>query len=242
MTQIADNVASVRETIEMACQRVGRDPSTVTLVAVSKQKPAADMIAAAAAGVQHFGENRVEEAQTKIPQVRDGCSYALRWHMIGHIQTRKAKHVANWFDVIHSIDRVKIAERVSRQAAQMNELVDVLVQVNVSGEESKGGLWAYNWEKDEETFARLKADCHAIAQLPGLRVSGLMTMAPFVADHEQVRPVFASTFALRARLQRALGLTLPHLSMGMTGDYPVAIEEGATMVRIGRAIFGERQY
>lgn len=242
MTEIAENVTRVRSIMAEACQRVGREPDSVQLIAVSKKKPASDILAAVAAGVQHFGENRVEEAQEKIPLVQQAEPGSLFWHMIGHIQSRKAKYVPGMFDVVHSVDSVKIAERLSQQAEQAGTVLQALVQVNVSGEETKGGFAAYQWHKDTEVFARLESAIETIVALPGLRIVGLMTMAPFVADSEQVRPVFASTFALREALVSSLQLALPHLSMGMTDDYPVAIEEGATMVRIGRAIFGERKY
>lgn len=241
MSEIADNIAQIQETIVQACQRANRSPDTVRVIAVSKKKPVADVLAAAAAGLQHFGENRVEEAQTKIPQVRDLYAGSLTWHMIGHIQSRKARDISGLFDVVHSLDSVKIAGRLSRSAAQQQATCEALIQVNVSGEDSKGGLWAYNWQKDTGVFERLIEDTNTIMGLPGLRVVGLMTMAPFLRDSEAVRPVFAGTFALREALCTRLNVSLPHLSMGMTDDYPIAIEEGATMVRIGRAIFGERQ-
>ncbi len=240
MSQIADNIARVQERIEAACDRVKRDPADVCLIAVSKKKPVADIVAAAQAGVQHFGENRVEEAQTKTPQVNRAYDGRLIWHMIGHIQSRKARDVPSLFQTIHSIDSVKIAERLSRVAVQQKTECEALIQVNVSGEGSKGGLAAYQWQKDPALLERLVNDVRVITSLPGIRIVGLMTMAPFLPDPEAVRPVFVQTFALRETLSAQLKLALPHLSMGMTGDFTVAVEEGATMVRIGRAIFGER--
>ncbi len=241
---IAENVDRVREQIAAACARAGRDPASVTLVAVSKTHPALAVDEAAAAGLQHFGENRVEEAVTKIPEVR--AAQPLVWHMIGHVQSRKAKDVPPLFQVVHSVDTVKLAEKFSK-AMQSSELqasgraLDVLLEVNISGEVSKAGFAASGWERDATIRERLWLEIGQAVALPGLRVRGLMTMAPIVEDMQQARPVFAALAALRAALADSLGAELPDLSMGMTDDYPVAIEEGATLVRIGRAIFGERQ-
>lgn len=237
---IRTQVEQVREIIAGACARAGRSADSVKLVAVSKTHPAEAVLAAAAAGVQHFGENRVEEAQDKIPAVGAQLSAAVTWHMIGHIQSRKAKEVPPYFQVVHSLDSPKLAEKLSRSAVEQSRTLEVLLQVNVSGEESKSGFDAVGWQQNMALRERLWQAAGQIATLPGLRVVGLMTMAPIVEDMEQTRPVFAELAVLREALQTQLGLPLPELSMGMTDDYPVAIEEGATMVRIGRAIFGER--
>ncbi|GAB4508884.1 MAG: YggS family pyridoxal phosphate-dependent enzyme [Anaerolineae bacterium] len=240
---IAENVERVQARIAEACARVGRDPASITLVAVSKTKSTAQVLAALEAGVRHFGENRVEEAQTKIPDVRgqyvQSTGMQPVWHMIGHIQSRKARDAAGLFNVIHSVDSVKLAQKIA-QSHQKADPLDVFVQVNVSGEESKSGLDAVRWQVDSASRERLVQEMAEIAALPGLRLRGLMTMAPIVADMEQARPVFAAMAALREMLSSALKQPLPDLSMGMTDDYPVAIEEGATVVRVGRAIFGER--
>jgi len=161
--------------------------------------------------------------------------------MVGHIQSRKARDVVNLFDVVHSVDSVKLADRLSRLAVDRDKTLDVLLEINVSGEEAKYGFRADNWAKDAAVHDRLWQAVDHIAGLPGLRLHGLMTMAPIVADMEQTRPVFASLAALREALAQTLHLDLPDLSMGMTDDYPVAIEEGATIVRVGRAIFGARR-
>ena len=234
------NLEAVRARMAEACTRAGRDPSDVTLIAVSKTHPAAAVLEAAAAGVQHFGENRVEESESKIPAVRQAVSSPLTWHMIGHIQSRKAKDVVPLFEVVHSVDTLKLAERLARFADEQGRTLDAFLEVNISGEASKSGLNAAGWDTDPAMRDRLWAEVGAMLALPGLRVRGLMTMAPIVDDVEQARPVFAALRGLRDALVQSLGAPLPDLSMGMTDDYPVAIEEGATFVRIGRAIFGER--
>lgn len=235
---IAGNIARVYEKIAAACARVGRDPQTVTLVAVSKTQPPEAILAAAAAGLQHFAENRVEEAGEKIPQIH---LPSVHWHMIGHIQSRKAKFVPQLFEVAHSVDTVKLAGKLSESAAAAGKRLDVLVEVNVSGEQSKSGFQAQNWAIENAIFAQLCQEVGQIIALPNLRVRGLMTMAPMTETVEDTRPVFASLAELQAALAAALKIMLPDLSMGMTDDYPVAIEEGATLIRVGRAIFGERQ-
>lgn len=237
---IADNLDSVRATIANACARAGRDPAGVTLVAVSKTHPPAALLEAAAAGVQHFGENRVEEGESKIPLVNAALAQPPVWHMIGHIQSRKAKQVLPLFDVVHSVDSLKLAERLARLADEHGKRLPVLLEINISGEASKSGFAAFNWAKDAEARARLWDELRPLWALTGLNVRGLMTMAPIVEDVEQARPVFAELAALRAALSESFSVALPDLSMGMTDDYPVAVEEGATIVRVGRAIFGER--
>jgi pyridoxal phosphate enzyme (YggS family) len=237
---IADNIERVWEQIAAACARAGRDPAAVTLVAVSKTHPPAAVLEALAAGVQHFGENRVEEAQGKIPEVAQHAPTPPVWHMIGHVQSRKAKEVAPLFGVIHSVDSLKLAQKFSRLAEERGAPLDVFLEMNVSGEESKEGIVAAGWQDDAAARERVFAEVGQILALPGLHVRGLMTMAPIVEHMEAARPVFASLAALRAALAEAQGAALPDLSMGMTDDYPVAIEEGATLVRVGRAIFGER--
>lgn len=240
---IVGNLQQVRSSIAAACGRAGRDPSSVTLIVVSKTHPPAALLEAAAAGVQHFGENRVEEAVNKIPAVRAAHSAPLVWHMIGHIQSRKAKDVPPLFDVVHSVDTLRLAEKLSQAALARNENrpLEVLLEVNVSGEVSKSGFAAAGWQHNATVRDQLWQDVAQVAALPGLHLRGLMTMAPIVDDMEQARPVFASLARLRVALAENLNTPLPELSMGMTDDYPVAIEEGATLVRIGRAIFGERE-
>lgn len=238
---IAGRVAAVRETIAAACQRAGRPPDAVTLVAVSKTQPPARVLEVAAAGVQHFGENRVEEALGKIAQVNAALAGPVTWHMVGHVQSRKARYVVRDFALLHSLDSVRLAGRLSRALAEAGRTLDVLLEMNVSGEASKEGWDAWRWE-DSASRRALWDDVAAVLALPGLRVRGLMTMAPIVDDMEQARPVFAALRALRDALATDFpGARWDALSMGMTDDYPVAIEEGATLVRIGRAIFGPRR-
>ena len=252
MTEITHNLAQVQERIAEASLRVGRDPSEVTLVAVAKTFPPEAVVAAYQAGVRHFGENRVEEGAAKIPAVHAaisgpsgrgplGASPRPTWHMVGHVQSRKAQAVVAHFDYVHSVDRLKIAQRLSRFAQEAGRTLPVLLECNVSGEESKFGFDLQGWERDEARQKTFFAAVEEILALPALVVQGLMTMAPFVADPETVRPVFASLRALLETLrERFPAHDWRHLSMGMTDDFEVAIEEGATMVRIGRAIFGRR--
>jgi len=215
------NVAAVRKRIAAAAGRAGRSPSEVTLVAVTKTVDATAVKEAYAAGLRHFGESRIQEAKEKLPQL-SGLRPAPIWHLVGHLQTNKAKTAAELFDVIHSVDSLKVAEAISQHADCDRS---ILVQVNVAGEASKQGFTL------QDTIAALER----IACLPHLRIRGLMTIAPYADDPEEARPVFR-----RLRLMRD-SLGLEHLSMGMSHDFEVAIEEGATMVRIGQAIFGERE-
>jgi pyridoxal phosphate enzyme (YggS family) len=239
---IAERAAAVRGTIAAACQRAGRPPDAVTLVVVSKTHPPARVLEAAAAGVRHFGENRVEEALGKIAQVNAALAGPLAWHMVGHVQSRKARYVVRDFALLHSLDSVRLAGRLSRALVEVGQTLDVLLEMNVSGEASKEGWEAWRWEEDRARRHALWADVAAVLTLPGLRVRGLMTMAPIVDDMEQARPIFAALRALRDALAADFPATpWDALSMGMTDDYPVAIEEGATLVRIGRAIFGPRR-
>jgi pyridoxal phosphate enzyme (YggS family) len=238
---IAENIARVQATIVAACDRAGRDPADVTLLAVSKTHPAAAVLEAYVAGVQHFGENRVEEAVTKIPAVNAQISQPVIWHMVGHIQSRKARDVPPLFQVVHSVDRLKLAAKLSQLLVEQGATLDVLFEINVSGEASKSGLMAGGWSHSKTVRTDVWQAVEQMGALPGLRVRGLMTMAPIVPDMEQARPVFAELAALRDALVDSLDIELPDLSMGMTDDYPVAIEEGATIVRVGRAIFGPRE-
>jgi hypothetical protein len=230
---LRDNLAHVQHRIATAAARGGRDVSAITLVAVSKTHPVEALLAAYELGVRHFGENRVEEAATKLPAFRQANNDpTVVFHMIGHVQSRKADTVATLFDRVHSVDSVKLAQRLARFTAKP---LPILLEVNVSGEESKYG---FGGGRRDELFSAVEV----IAQLPNLHLGGLMTMAPLVDDPEQARPVFQALRDLRDELEaRYSPLKLPQLSMGMTDDFEVAIEEGATLVRIGRAIFGERE-
>jgi pyridoxal phosphate enzyme (YggS family) len=225
---LAANIARVRDTIAQAAQKVGRSPDEVTLVAVSKTKPLELVKLAYQAGSTHFGENRVQEA---LPKIAAFHPPDVSWQMIGHLQSNKAGKVVGAFDCIESVDTLHLAQALDRHAGEMGKRLPILLQVNVSGETSKEGM----------SLEEAPALARQIIELPHLEVQGLMTIAPLVADAEEVRPVFRGLRELRDRLREAI----PHcswtqLSMGMTDDYVVAIEEGATIVRIGRAIFGER--
>ena len=218
LATIAERVAHVRQRVERAAERAGRSPADVTIVAVSKGLPPSAIDEAVVAGIANVGENRVQEAAAKIAALR---GLPVTWHLVGHLQTNKAKTALELFDIIHSVDSLHLAEVLSHRAQRP---LPVLLEVNMAGEASKFGF-----SPDD-----VAAAAQAIARLPHLDLRGLMTVAPFVSEPETVRPVFRE---LR-RLRDALGLR--ELSMGMTDDFEVAIEEGATLVRIGRAIFGER--
>lgn len=230
---MAERVAAVQARIMAAARRADRDPSTVTLVAVSKTQPPEIVAAAWRVGLRVFGENRVEEAAPKAQALAKlpGADGAMTWHMVGHVQSRKAEDVLPWAAMVHSVESEKLAHRLSRACVEAGRTLAVLLEVNISGEASKYGL----------SPGSVEAAAQSVAALPGLRLEGLMTMAPVVPDPEEARPVFAGLREIRDALaRRRPELDLHHLSMGMTDDFEVAIEEGATLVRIGRAIFGER--
>lgn len=228
---IAANLETVRQRIAAAALRAGRDPSTVRLVAVSKQHLLEDIEAAVAAGQLDFGENRLEELWPKVEAARGRGLTAIRWHLIGVIQSRKTRDAIGPFVLIHSVDRVKIAQRLSRDAIAAGCVMDVLLEVNVSGEATKHGF----------TPDELRSVAGDLLTLPGLRIHGLMTMAPFEVEPEATRPVFRALRVLRDELaDRFPQGDWRELSMGMTNDFEIAIEEGATIVRIGSAIFGAR--
>ena len=245
-TSITTSLQHIRERIAAACDRANRSPDEITLVAVSKKKPVADVLEALAAGVRHFGENRVGEALQKIPAVNKQTDTRPVWHMVGHIQSRKTKDVIPVFDVIESVDRLKIARYISRLTGEYNDehgtqrVMPVLMEVNISGEDTKYGFEASGWKDDSAIRNNLWQAVQTVHDLPHLELRGLMTLAPFYDDPERTRPVFAALADLRDTLRDEFDIALPDLSMGMTSDYEIAIEEGATIVRIGRAIFGER--
>ena len=218
---ISENVHEIEQRIAQACERAGRSSDEVTLVAVTKTLAPEVIEAAYGVGLRHFGENRVQEAKPKIEHLAGPCP-EITWHMVGHLQSNTAKTAIGLFDIIHSVDSLRLAERLNSASP---DRLPVLVEVNVACEETKCGVMP----QDVGEMVR------RIAGLPNLEVRGLMTVAPLVSDPEEVRPVFRQLREMRD----ALGLE--HLSMGMTDDYEVAIEEGATIVRIGRAIFGERK-
>lgn len=217
----------VRGRIEAATARSGRPAGAVTLIGVTKTVAAETMQAAVAAGLADLGENRVQEAQAKIPVVGRA---RVRWHFIGHLQRNKAGRAVELFDRVHSVDDAEVAEALSRHAAAAGRTLPVLVEVNVSGEASKFGV----------APGALAALLERVAALPGLALDGLMTVGPLVETAEASRPGFARLRGLRDEAERRLGRRLPELSMGMSGDFEVAVEEGSTMVRVGGAIFGPR--
>ncbi len=224
---LAKALPVVRDRIARAIDAAGRKPGSVRLVAVTKSHPSEAVEAALAAGLTDLGESRVEELEAKIETFG---SEAATWHMIGHLQSRKARYAARVADVIHSVDSFRLAERIARAAVDEQRTVTVLAQVNTSGEASKGG---FSSDGAVEQILRM-------AELTGLRVNGLMTMAPFVDDEVVLGNAFASLRRLGERLSQATDRIGAELSMGMTNDLEIAIREGSTMVRIGTALFGKR--
>ncbi|MBI5396106.1 MAG: YggS family pyridoxal phosphate-dependent enzyme [Verrucomicrobia bacterium] len=225
MSVIAENLEKIHARIASAAGRVGRDPSGVLLVAVSKKCPPECVRAAVEAGQATFGESRVQEAKAKVSHL----SGSLHWHLIGHLQTNKARDAVELFEMIQSVDSVRLARELDRWAERAGRRMAVLLECNVSGEGSKFGF------KPDEVGAVLPE----LNAMQRLEIRGLMTMAPFFKDPQQARPAFRALRELRERLQQQQGIPLPELSMGMTNDFEVAVEEGATVVRIGTAIFGE---
>ncbi len=228
------NLRLVKERIHEAVARSGRGAGAAELVVICKGQPASIVRAAYKAGQRDFGENRVAEAREKQVELTE--LKEIRWHMVGHIQSRKAKDVAPHFFMVHSIDRVKIAQRLDRFAADFGRILPVLLECNTSGEVSKAG-WPV-WHKDDWSAA--VEDMQVIRELKNLDMRGLMTMAPWAADPAVLRSAFQGLRIFRNFLEEKLLTELPELSMGMTDDYEIAIEEGATIVRVGRAIFGPR--
>jgi len=224
---LVSNLQAVRQRVSAAAQRSGRHPASVTIMAVSKSQPPERIRAAAEAGLALFGENRVQEAKVKISQ----CPAALRWQMIGHLQSNKCRDAVSLFSMIQSVDSLALAVEINKWAAHFAKTMPVLLEVNIAGESSKYGCSA----------AELLAVLPQINALPRLEVHGLMTVAPFSIDPAKARPVFRRLRELQAECERRLGAPLPVLSMGMTGDFEVAVEEGATMIRLGSALFGPRK-
>lgn len=237
MSSLLDRYSLIRERIAAAANRVGRDPDRIRLVAVSKGRPLSDIYDLNALGHLDFGENRIEEGGDKISAARRDQKQ-IAWHMIGHIQRRKAREVAADFDWVHSLDGAPLAERLGRTAGEAGKTMPVLLECNVSGEENKYGLAASQVETNPAQWEALVEAVKTIAAQPNLRIKGLMTMAPVVSQPELARPVFVKLRALRDKLAAQFPeVEWNELSMGMTDDFEIAIEEGATMVRIGRAIF-----
>jgi pyridoxal phosphate enzyme (YggS family) len=227
VSQVAAALQHVRERIDAAASRAGRDPGGITLVAVSKGHPVQLIREAMAAGHRDFGENRVREAAAKYKEL----GTEVRWHFVGRLQRNKVRHLVGWVDLIHSLDRPELAEEIGNRAAATGAPQEVLVEVNVSGDPSRGGVIP-------EDLASL---LEAVASVPGVRVTGLMAMAPIVSSPQVARPYFRRLARLRDEaVTKFPELSIRHLSMGMSQDYEVAVEEGATLVRVGEAIFGHR--
>jgi pyridoxal phosphate enzyme (YggS family) len=225
---VADNIRQIRAAMAEAARRSGRPASSVRLMAVTKTVDDDRILAAIRAGVEIIGENYVQEAKRKIEKMGN----ETEWHMIGHLQTNKAKYAVRLFDMIHSVDRLELAAELDRRARAAGRVIKVLIEVNVAGEETKSGI----------PLVSARDLVRAVAPLENLSIQGLMTMPPWFDDPEEARPFFRALRELRDQIT-AEGIPrveMQELSMGMTGDYAVAIEEGATVVRIGRGIFGER--
>ena len=227
---VAENVERVQQRIRRACDRSGRSVEDVRLIAVSKTMPAESVRQAYAAGLREFGENRVQEAASKRQALPDLDAV---WHLIGHLQSNKAKQACELFDWIHSLDSLHLAERIDRPAAALGRKLPVLIEVHLGEEASKFGV-------EEDELARL---AEQVGALPSLELRGLMTLPPFFDNPEDARPFFRHLRELAARIEarKLPGVSMRELSMGMSHDFEIAIEEGATLVRVGTAIFGARQ-
>jgi hypothetical protein len=227
MPTVAENIQALHDRIAQAAGRASRDANDVLLLAITKTFPAEVVREAYDAGLRHFGENRVQEAKAKIPQLPGN----IHWHLVGHLQSNKARDAVEFFEMIHAVDSLKLAAELEKWADRASKRIPVLLEVNVAGESSKFGL------KPE----LLVETATQVAAFRRLELQGLMTVPPFLKEVEQVRPFFRKLRELRTEVEQALGVSLPHLSMGMSHDFEIAIEEGATIVRVGTAIFGERQ-
>ncbi|HEX3625221.1 MAG TPA: YggS family pyridoxal phosphate-dependent enzyme [Verrucomicrobiae bacterium] len=223
----ADNLAAIQQRIQAACDRAGREIQSVLLLAVSKTQPAEAIDEAVRCGQIFFGENKVQEAKAKIPS----SPGRARWHFIGHLQSNKARDAAALFEMIHSVDSLDLAREISKRCEQASKEMPVLLEVNVAGESSKFG-----YQPD-----RLLAELKELQSLPRISLQGLMTIPPFATDPEKSRAHFRRLRELKEQCEELLGAPLPHLSMGMSGDFEIAIEEGSTIVRIGTALFGPRR-
>ena len=226
---IKENKEIVKANINKACEKVGRDPKEVTLLAVSKTKPIGMIEEAVECGQRHFGENKVQEIDYKYNELNKDD---IKWHMIGHLQTNKVKYIVDKVELIHSVDSIKLAKVISKEALKKNIIANILIEVNVANEETKFGI------KIEEVEDFIKN----ISVLPNIKIRGLMTIAPFVKDSEQNRVHFRNLYKefIDINSKNIDNVSMDVLSMGMTNDYEVAIEEGATIVRVGTGIFGVR--
>lgn len=229
-SSIAQAIAEVQEKIRKACERVGRDEKEVTLIAVSKTMPVSDLREAMAAGMVEFGENRPQELRDKQAEITE----PLHWHMIGGLQTNKLKYVVGKTVLIHSVDSLHLAEAIEEESVKRGVISDILIEINIAGETSKGGV-----SPDElETLVR------QVSTLPHIRIRGLMTVAPYTENAEENRVFFRKMKQLMVDInsKNIDNVYMDELSMGMTGDYEIAVEEGATLVRVGTGIFGHRVY
>jgi PLP dependent protein len=225
---IAENIDAIRARVTEASDRAGREPEAVQLMAVSKTQSVDAIREAVDAGLTLFGENKIQEAKLKIAQ----CPQSARWHFIGHVQTNKARDAVRHFEMLHGVDSLRLAEELNKRATTEAREVKYLLEINVAGESSKYGY----------SPAAVLDDIERLAELPRLELHGLMTVPPFSSDPERSRPFFRRLAELKDACEQKLGVPLGELSMGMSGDFEIAIEEGATIVRVGTAIFGPRRY
>jgi pyridoxal phosphate enzyme (YggS family) len=226
IVDFAENLDSIRLRIAAACARAGRDGNPVTLLAISKTHPPETIQTAVRCGLLHFGENKIQEAKAKIPL----CPGQARWQFIGHLQSNKVRDAVELFEMIQGVDSLSIAKEISKRAEQAGKTMPILLEVNVAGEASKFGY------RPEQLLAELAT----LNALPRIEIHGLMAIPPFAPVAEKSRPYFQRLRGFKIECEKILGAPLPHLSMGMSGDFEIAIEEGATIVRIGTALFGER--
>jgi PLP dependent protein len=219
---IKENILKIRERVASACAKAGREPNSLIVIAVTKNRQPEEINEVIAVGLDEIGENRIQEAVSKY-----AVCHPKKWHMIGHLQSNKAKEAVKMFDLIHSVESLSLAKEIDKQAGKINKVQEILLEVNVSGEASKFGI------KPEEALGLVKA----ISVLKNLELKGLMTVAPIAEDPQTVRPYFRALRELKDNINRSGNAQLKTLSMGMTDDFAVAIEEGATLLRLGRAIF-----
>lgn len=229
MASIHENLSRIQDRIAAAAVRVGRNPNSIELVAVSKTKPVSLIVEAIEAGITHIGENRVQEAQSKYPQI----DHPVKWHLVGHLQRNKVKQALQIFDLIHSVDSPRLLAEIDRRSAESNRTTEILIQANTSAEPSKFGL------EPDQTLGFIES----AQSYTHIRIKGLMTIGAFLPDPEAVRPMFVLLRQLREKIiaQQFPNVEMNTLSMGMTNDFEVAIEEGANLIRVGTAIFGERE-
>lgn len=225
---IRNNIHNILESIETICRRAGRNPDEIRIIAVSKNTGLKDIMEALECGILDLGESKAQELSEKAVEIHKNIS----WHFIGHLQTNKAKYVAQYASFIHSVDSLKVAEEINRQALIRDRIIKVLLEVNTSGEKNKYGI------KELSDLLQITEFCNSAS---GIQLAGLMTMAPFTSEEKIIRKCFSELRKLRSTLNEQ-GFELNELSMGMTNDYHIAIEEGSTMIRLGTAIFGERDY